>query len=98
MRCWKLLSRNRRLKLLDENPLVAETRGVGLIAAIQLRPESKIDAAALKALAEEEGVIMRVVPAGNSVALSPPLVISEGEVNELFDRLNAALVRAAALQ
>ena len=88
----------RRLKLLDENPLVAETRGVGLIAAIQLRPESKIDAAALKALAEEEGVIMRVVPAGNSVALSPPLVISEGEVNELFDRLNAALVRAAALQ
>ena len=85
-----------RLKGLEENPLVAETRGVGLMAAIQFR--EKVDAAAVKAFAEEEGVIVRAVPAGNSVALSPPLIISEREVNELFDRLGAALVRAAAMQ
>src|SRR5579862_4055415 len=83
-----------RLKLLDGNPLVAETRGVGLMAAIQLRTESKVDAGTVKTLAEDEGVIVRAVPAGNSVALSPPLIISEREVNELFDRLDAALVRA----
>jgi adenosylmethionine-8-amino-7-oxononanoate aminotransferase len=39
-----------------------------------------------------------VVPSGNSVALSPPLIISEREVDDLFDRLDSALRRAAALQ
>jgi 4-aminobutyrate---pyruvate transaminase len=88
----------RRLKRLDENPLVAETRGVGLIAAIQLRATANVDAAAVKSFAEEEGVIVRVVPGGNSVALSPPLIISEREVDDLFDRLDSALRRAAALK
>jgi 4-aminobutyrate---pyruvate transaminase len=88
----------RRLQRLEANPLVAETRGVGLMAAIQLRSPAKIDAGAFKALAEEEGVIVRAVPAGNSVALSPPLIISEAEIDELFDRLDAALQRAAAMQ
>ncbi|HEX4240295.1 MAG TPA: aminotransferase [Steroidobacteraceae bacterium] len=87
----------RGLKRLDENPLVDETRGIGLIAAVQLRP-AKADAAAVKAFAEEAGVIVRVVPAGNSVALSPPLIISEAEVDDLFDRLGAALKRAATLK
>ena len=84
----------RRLKRLEENPLVAETRGVGLIAAIQLRAASA-DAAAVKFFAEEVGVIVRVVPGGNSVALSPPLIISEREVDDLFDRLESALQHAA---
>jgi 4-aminobutyrate--pyruvate transaminase len=88
----------RRLERLDQHDLVAETRGVGLIAAIQLKAGGKIDAAAVKACAEEEGVIVRVVPSGNSVALSPPLIISEREVDDLFDRLDSALRRAAALQ
>jgi 4-aminobutyrate--pyruvate transaminase len=87
-----------RLKLLEGKPLVAETRGVGLMAAIQFPAESKVDAGKVKTLVEEEGVIVRAVPASNSVALSPPLIISEREVNELFDRLEAALVRAAAMQ
>jgi 4-aminobutyrate--pyruvate transaminase len=86
----------RRLKRLEENPLVAETRGVGLIAAIQLRA-ANTDAAALKVFAEEVGVIVRAVPGGNSVALSPPLIITERELDDLFDRLDSALQRAAAL-
>jgi 4-aminobutyrate--pyruvate transaminase len=86
----------RRLKRLEENPLVAETRGVGLIGAIELRIAAKVDAAALKACAEEEGVIVRTVPAGNSVALSPPLIISDRELDDLFDRLESALQCAAS--
>ncbi len=82
----------RRLRCLEENPVVEETRGVGLIAAVQLRA-AKADAAAVKALAEEAGVIVRVVPGGNSVALSPPLIISEPEIDDLFDRLESALQR-----
>jgi 4-aminobutyrate---pyruvate transaminase len=86
----------RRLKRLEENPVVEETRGVGLIAAIQLR-SANTDAAAVKALAEDEGVIVRMLPGGNGVALSPPLIISELEINDLFDRLDSALQHAAVL-
>jgi 4-aminobutyrate---pyruvate transaminase len=86
----------RRLKRLEENPLVDETRGVGLMAAVQLRSAASVNAGAVKSLAEEEGVIVRTLPSGNGVALSPPLIISELEVNELFDRLERALARAAA--
>jgi 4-aminobutyrate--pyruvate transaminase len=83
-----------RLKRLEHSPLVAETRGVGLIAAIDVRPGGATDAGVLKSLAEEEGVIVRALPGGRGVALSPPLIISESEVNELFDRLERALARA----
>jgi 4-aminobutyrate--pyruvate transaminase len=86
----------RRLQRLEENPVVEETRGVGLIAAIQLRT-ANADAAAVKALAEDEGVIVRMLPGGNGVALSPPLIISEPEINDLFDRLESALQHAAVL-
>jgi adenosylmethionine-8-amino-7-oxononanoate aminotransferase len=61
------------------------------------RIDAPVDAAAFKSLAEDEGVIVRVVRAGNSVALSP-LVITEREVAALFDRMERALTRAAAGQ
>jgi len=83
-----------RLERLERHSLVAETRGVGLIAAIDVRPGGSADAGTLKALAEEEGVIVRALPGGRGVALSPPLIISEAQVTELFDRLERALARA----
>jgi 4-aminobutyrate--pyruvate transaminase len=84
-----------RLTRLERSELVAETRGVGLIAAIDLRSGGKTDAAAVKALIEEQGVILRALPGGRGLALSPPLIITEAEVNDLFDRLEVALERAA---
>jgi 4-aminobutyrate--pyruvate transaminase len=86
----------RRLKQLEENSLVAETRGVGLIAAVQLRTSANLDAAAVKLCAEEDGVIVRALPGGTGFALSPPLIITAEEINEMFDRLESALMRAAA--
>jgi 4-aminobutyrate--pyruvate transaminase len=49
-----------------------------------------------KALAEEAGVIVRAVPVGASLALSPPLVITEAEIHELFDRLEITLAGTLA--
>lgn len=83
-----------RLRRLETNPLVAETRGVGLIAAIQMHAGA--NAGAFKLLAEEEGVIVRALPGGDGVALSPPLIITPREIEDLFDRLESALRRAAA--
>ena len=40
-------------------------------------------------------VILRFI--GNRVAFSPPMIITEGEIDELFDRFTAALDSTAAM-
>ena len=88
-----------RLKRLEDHPLVGEARGVGLIAGIELVADKKtkahFDAGRQVAqmattLAEREGLIVRPLPT-DRIALCPPLVIVEDEINELFDRLTRAL-------
>ena len=82
-----------------EHPLVGEVRGVGLIAAIELvadkekhqnfEPAARIGGRLTK-LIEEHGVIGRTVP-GDMLCFSPPLIISEAEVDEMLDRIGKAL-------
>jgi len=88
------------LRGLAQHPLVGEARGVGLIGAIELVQDQdsrtafdpKLAAAAkLVALAQEEGVILRAM--GDSVAFSPPLVITEDELQEMLTRFRRALER-----
>ena len=49
----------------------------------------------LAEFAEEEGLIVRGLY-GDVVAVCPPLIITEAEIDALFDRLSAALDRAEA--
>jgi 4-aminobutyrate---pyruvate transaminase len=82
-----------------EHPLVGEVRGVGLIAAIELMedkaahrkfdPAAKVGARWTK-LIEAEGVIARAVP-GEVLCFSPPLIITEAEIDEMLDRVESAL-------
>src|SRR5581483_6863880 len=83
-----------RLKQLERYPQILETRGVGLIGAFQLR-DGGISSVQFKAMAEEEGVIVRAVPVGASLGLSPPLVITEAEIDSLFSRIERVLARAS---
>jgi 4-aminobutyrate--pyruvate transaminase len=86
-----------RLAVLQRFASVLETRGVGLLGAFQLRDAAGVpNAAQFKQLAEECGVILRAVPVGNSLALSPPLIITEAEIHDLFDRIERALGRVTA--
>ena len=89
----------RRLKLLEDHPLVGEARGVGLIAGIELvankKTKARFDATrqiaqAATNFAEREGLIIRPLPT-DRIALCPPLIISESEIEELFDRLTRTL-------
>jgi 4-aminobutyrate--pyruvate transaminase len=90
------------LAALADHPLVGEARGMGLIGALELvadkrskrsfTPADGIGARVMR-FAEEEGLIVRVV-GGDNIALCPPLVISEAEIDELFARLTRALNRA----
>lgn len=78
----------RRLAELGQNPRVREARGMGLIGGLEMR-EAR-DAARLEAAARAEGLLVRAV-GGDTVALCPPLVIDEREIDTLFDRLASAL-------
>jgi len=88
------------LRALEAHPAVAETRGVGLIGALELRrPRSgpHADAApqtlglAAHRLAREEGAIVRGIR--DAVGLAPPLVITHDELDRLFAALTRALDR-----
>ncbi|MEI9990872.1 MAG: aminotransferase [Rhizomicrobium sp.] len=91
----------KRLRALGEHPLVGEAVGVGLIGAIELVADkatkrnfepAKQAGATLGNFAQDEGLIVRPL-LGDRVALCPPLVITEAEIGELFDRLERALAK-----
>ncbi|MCX7933321.1 MAG: aspartate aminotransferase family protein [Rhodovarius sp.] len=89
----------RGLRRLGQHPLVGEARGMGLIGAIELvadkatkqpfDPARKI-AFRLQKLCEAEGLLMRVLP-GDAIAFSPPLVITEAEIEEIIAGVARAL-------
>lgn len=89
------------MKKLGEHPLVGESVGIGLIGAVELvaHKQSKTSFETARAAAmtvarfcEEEGLIVRPL-IGDRIALCPPLVITQSEIDELFARFNRALDR-----
>ena len=82
-----------------DHELVGEVRGMGLIGAVELvadraerrnfDPKLKIGPRLVK-LAEANGVISRTLP-NDSLAFSPPLIISETEIDEMLDGVAKSL-------
>ncbi len=82
-----------------DHPLVGEVRGIGLIGAMELvadkaahrnfDPALKIGPRLVK-LCEENGVIGRGLP-NDSLAFSPPLIITAEEIDTILDRVSKAL-------
>jgi putrescine---pyruvate transaminase len=84
---------------LERDPLVEETRSVGLLGAVQLDADAR---AAVPDLADrlvselqDDGVLVRNL-VGHSLQLSPPFVITEEEIGLLAERIAGALQRVAA--
>lgn len=87
-----------RLKNLEKKELVGEARGVGLMGAVELVSDKKtlstfdpIGSAGpvLAEVGHSEGIILRAI--GDVLAVCPPLIITEDEINELFDRFERTL-------
>ena len=77
------------LEPLAAHPLVTEIRsGIGVMAAVQLTDAAVAERASL--LAREHGVVTRVL-AGGALQVSPPLVITRAELDELTAGFAAAL-------
>jgi putrescine aminotransferase len=68
--------------------LVTEVRGDGAVWAVEL-PESK-EAAAVRTDVLHRGVVVR--PLGNALAMCPPLVITDQQIDKIVDALAEALV------
>ncbi len=90
-----------RLRSLADHPLVGETRGVGLMAGVELVADKESRkafsprlgvAGKVSQFCEEEGLILRAT--GDTIVMCPPLIIQGGEINTLFDCLERALDRA----
>ncbi|MCG8491301.1 MAG: aminotransferase class III-fold pyridoxal phosphate-dependent enzyme, partial [Sneathiellales bacterium] len=73
-------------------PHVIDLRNLGLIAGIELEPiEGKPTARAFEAFLKcyEKGVLIRTT--GDIIALSPPLIIEKGHIDQIFDTIRTVL-------
>jgi beta-alanine--pyruvate transaminase len=73
-------------------PHVVDIRNIGLLAAIELEPRPGAPAARAVAAASrcfEAGILVR--SAGEALVLSPPLIISEAQIDQLFSTIRRAL-------
>lgn len=87
-----------RLHALAGHPLVGETRGVGLIGAVELVadkptkrtfPAEKKVALYLQQRCAANGVILRAL--GDSIVFCPPLIIMPDQIDELFTKFEKSL-------
>jgi 4-aminobutyrate---pyruvate transaminase len=92
------------LRKFKDHPLVGEVRGMGLIAAIELaaNPAQRMPfdpargvGAYFVSRAQEYGLILRNL-IGDVIAFSPPLIISEAEIDALLARTELALADTLA--
>ena len=89
----------RRLAKLREHPIVGEAVGVGLLGGVELVadktartnfPAAKMVGMACANFAQEEGIFTRAM-LNDRLAFCPPLIITEAEIDEMFDRFTRAL-------
>ena len=94
-----------RLHALGEHPLVGDARGVGLIGGLEIVadkgtreqfPAAERAAAQIAECIKDEGVISRALP-GDVLALCPPLIITELQIDALFDGFQRGLDTALKL-
>ena len=87
-----------RLQSLAGHPLVGEARGIGLLGACELVRNKSTkaafdpkDAVGTRCLhfCEKRGLIVRAV--GDAVVLCPPFIVTESDVEEIFDRFRQGL-------
>jgi 4-aminobutyrate--pyruvate transaminase len=87
-----------RLHALGEHALVGEARGIGLVGACELvkSKESKeaFDAklavgAKCMAFCQNHGLVVRAI--GDAVALCPPYIVTDTQIDEIFDKFAQGL-------
>ena len=87
-----------RFARLADHPLVGNTRSVGLVGGIELVADKATKrsflptqgvGARLARFGEANGIIVRAI--GDVIAVCPPMIITEEEIDALFDRIERSL-------
>lgn len=90
----------KRLRAFADDELVGDVRGAGLIAGIDLVKDKRTRTffersegvgAYFARRAEERGLLLRCVGGSDIIAVAPPLVLTEGDVDEIIEILGATL-------
>jgi L-2,4-diaminobutyrate transaminase len=95
--------RERLRERLGDNPFVGDLRGAGLMVAVEFVADKKARRffdprtqahrmVARKLL--DDGVLVRALPYGEIISFSPPLCITQSEIDEVVERVSRALNRA----
>ena len=91
------------LNKLGAHPLVGEARGVGLLGGLELVKDKKtkesfdpkkLVGAYVAKRTEAHGLIVRAI--GDTIAICPPMIIEEAQIDQLIERLGRALDDTAA--
>jgi len=88
----------KRLREFEGHALVGEVRGKGLLAAIEMVADKKTGQAFdggtvgnyAQQACQDSGLIVRAV-AGSSIALCPPMIVTEAHVDEIVEVVGTAL-------
>ena len=87
---------------LSDHSIVGEVRGVGFLGAVEIVSDKQTNArfhkddeagTTCRNLCMANGLIVRAV--GDTMVMSPPLIISEAEIDELVSKLRRCLDRSA---
>lgn len=86
--------------MMDSHPIIGEVRGLGLLCGVELvldrvtkqlsAPPTALGFAARRAC-RQRGLVLAALEPGSTLLISPPLVITEEEIQELLGRLDLAL-------
>lgn len=91
---------NDRLKTLEDLPLVGNVRGKGLMLCVEsvadkatkdLLPDAANESKRISDAAEEMGLLVR--PIGHLNVMSPPLILTEAQVDVIVETLGRAIAR-----
>ena len=87
-----------RLHKLAERELIGETRGRGMIGAFEMvadkatkrafDPKMMVGAKS-NAFCQQRGVILRNL--GDAIGICPPLIMTEDQLNDMFDKIELAI-------
>jgi beta-alanine--pyruvate transaminase len=82
--------------MLRQAPNVADVRNIGLVGGIELKPlddRPGVRGSDVYTRAFAQGLLVRVT--GDTIALSPPLIISEAEIDEAVEKLGNAIAESS---
>jgi adenosylmethionine-8-amino-7-oxononanoate aminotransferase len=78
--------------LVGQGPAIALRAGTGAMAALQLDPFDTTLPGRVAAATRNQGVIVRAI-VGNGLQISPPLIMTSSQIDELVSALETGLRR-----